>query len=193
MKSSIILISTLFLFILNSFGQNILDKSQQNINFNGKVLSSNGFVFNATIVNKKTNRGTVSSIDGDFSLSVLPNDTISFSCIGYKSFTHIIPNSLESTDYRVLVSMAEDTVMLKETIITPWPINKTALKRAFLDEQNKEKEIIASYAGFREIEGPQREPPPTLMNPISLLANLFSKKRIQQKKMDKFRRMMQEE
>lgn len=186
MKKIILTISILLLVVLNSFGQD-------NITFYGKVLSSNGFVFNATIINKKNRQGTVSGIDGDFSLIVQKNDTISFSCIGFKPFTHIIPDSLNTSDYRVLVSLVEDTVMLRETIITPWPINRTALKRAFLDEQNKEKEMIASYAGFREIDGPQREPAPTLMNPISLLSNLLSKKRIQQKKMEKFRRMMQEE
>lgn len=186
MKSLILSIATLFIFVLPSFGQDA-------IIFHGKVLSSKGFVFNATIINKKTKRGTVSSIDGDFTLFVLENDTISFSCIGYKPFTHIIPDSLNSSSYRVLISMVEDTVLLKETIITPWPINKTALKRAFLDEKNKEKESIASYAGFREIDGPQREPPPTIFNPISFIANIFSKKRIQQKKMDKIRRLLQED
>jgi hypothetical protein len=185
-KNNILLISFLLFFVLGSMGQ-------EQVNFHGKVLSSNGFVFNATIINKKTRKGTVSRIDGDFSLYVVANDTISFSCIGYKPFTHIIPSSLGNTDYRVLISMIEDTVMLKETIITPWPINTTALKRAFLADQDKEKEIIASYAGFREIDGPQREPPPTIFNPISFIANIFSKKRIQQKKMEKFRRMLQQE
>ena len=166
--------------------------SQEKINFHGKVLGQKGFVFNITILNTNTRTGTVSGIDGDFSMYVSKSDTIAFSCIGYKAFTYVIPDSLAILDYRVLISMVEDTVMLKETVITPWPINRSALKRAFLDEKHKEKEVISSFAGFREIDGPQREPPTTLMNPVSFIDNIFSKKRIAKVKMEKIRRKLRE-
>jgi len=158
--------------------------------FNGKTVSTSGFVYKVNIINKSSNFGTVSDFDGSFSLKVAKNDTIEFSCIGYKSFSYIIPDSIGGNDYRVLIYMVEDTVYLKEAIIRPWPKNRNVLKEAFLNERNTEKEIVASYAGFREIEGPQKEPKPTIRNSISLIARIFSKKRIQQKKMDKIRRKL---
>ncbi len=183
MKKQYVLLLVLVFLGLNAF-------SQEKINFYGKITSRTGFVFNATILNTKLKTGTVSSIEGDFSMPVSKNDTIAFSCIGYKSFVYVIPDSLQNTDYRVLISMVEDTVMLKETIVMPWPVNKTALKRAFLDNKNTEKEIIASYAGFREIDRPQREPEPTFMNPVSLIAKLFSRKRIAKAKTERIRRLL---
>jgi len=167
--------------------------SQNVIKFHGKIMSKSGFVYNVNVINKKLSSGTTSDFEGNFAMPVKLNDTIMFSCIGYKKFQYIIPDTIKSNDYRVIISLIQDTIMLTEATVTPWPLNRTALKQAFLEESKKEKVAIANYAGFREIDGPQREPKPTFMNPISLLANLFSKKRIQQKKMDKFRRMLEEE
>jgi len=166
--------------------------SQNNITFYGKTMSTNGFVYNVNIINNNTNTGSVSNTDGDFSIKASLKDTITFSCIGFKSFDYIIPDTIKNNEFRVLIFMIEDTVFLKEAIVRPWPVNTTVLKEAFLNEKNTEKEIVASYAGFREIEGPQREPAPTVMNPISFIANIFSKKRIQQKKMNRIRKKLQE-
>lgn len=182
----------LVFFILSSF-LTISSFAQDKINFNGKILGSGGFVYNANVVNKKIYKGTVSDFQGNFSLPVSKNDTITFTCIGYKNFTYIIPDTVNSSSHRVIVTLVEDTILVREAVVTPWPVNTTQLKDAFLNEKDIEKEAISVYAGFREIEGEQREPDPTILNPISFIANVFSKKRIQKKKMEKFRRMLQEE
>lgn len=182
-----ILFSNIFILLLWS-----LSFGQEDIRFYGKVISKSGFVYNANVINQGKYKGTVTDFNGDFSLYVQANDTINFSSIGYKGFSYIIPDTLNSKDYRVILNMIEDTVMIGETIITPWPINRTQLKKAFLAEEKKEKETITTYAGFREIEGDPTEPNPTILNPISFIANLFSKKRIQQKKIEKYRRIINE-
>lgn len=165
--------------------------SQNTINFNGKIMSKSGFVFNVTILNKATKTGTVSSIDGDFSLYTNISDTIRFSCIGYKSFEYIMSDTLNTDNFRVIITMVEDTVMLKETIVTPWPLNTSALKRAFLAEKNENTTPrIAFNAGFVELDRPQVEPGPNLMSPISLIAYIFSKKRIAKAKTDMIRRKL---
>jgi len=179
----------LLFFIVKPF---LSFSQEEEVLFHGKVVSKNGFVYNANILNKRLKYGTTTDFSGDFSMTALKSDTIAFSCIGYKSFTYIIPDTIKSNEFRVLISMVADTVNVRETIITPWPINTTALKRAFLAEDKKEKEIITTYAGFRKIDKPQREPPPTLLNPISFIANIFSKKRIAKVKMDRIRRKLRE-
>lgn len=166
--------------------------SQENILFNGKILGINGFVYNVNVINLSSYQGTTSDIEGNFELYVSKNDTIKFSCVGYKSYFYAIPLAAES-NLRVIVKLVEDTVMIGETVITPWPVNRTLLKEAFLDESKQTKEPIAAYAGFREIEGDPTPPAPTILNPISFVANIFSKKRIQEKKMARIRRILQEE
>lgn len=181
----------LFLFfVLLSFSQL---HSQEQINFNGKILSGSGFVYNVNVVNKKLYKGTVSDFGGNFSLMVSKNDTITFTCIGYKTFNYAIPDTITGNDYRVIVQMAEETFQLKTTIITPWP-QRQDFSKAFLDEKPKsEKEIISVYAGFREIEGDPTPPAPTLLNPVSFIANIFSPKRIRAKKTERIRRILQED
>lgn len=171
----------------------ILAFSQSPINFNGKILSTSGFVYNVNIVNKKIYKGTVSDFGGNFAMPVSTNDTIIFSSIGYKKFTYIIPDTIQGDNHRVIVQLVEDTFLLKETIITPWPL-RGDFQEAFLKARPKtEKEAIATYAGFREIEGDPTPPPPTIMNPISFIANIFSPKRIREKKMNRIRKKLQED
>lgn len=167
--------------------------SQGQINFNGKILGSSGFLYNVNVVNKKIYKGTVSDFGGNFSMPVSKNDTITFTSIGFKDFTYVIPDTLLGDNHRVIVRMVEDTFEIGETIVTPWPINTTALSKAFLSETKTEKEAIASYAGFREIEGDPTPPAPTILNPVSFIANVFSPKRIREKKMDRIRKKLQED
>lgn len=167
--------------------------SQKQIDFNGKILSKAGFVYNVNVVNKKIFKGTVSDFGGNFSMPVSKNDTITFSSIGYKKFTYVIPDTVQGNNHRVIVKMVEDTFEIGETIITPWPINTTVLKEAFLSETKTEKEAIASYAGFVAIEGDPTPPPPSVLNPVSFVAKIFSPKRIRAKKMDRIRKKLQEQ
>lgn len=181
----------IFLFgVLLSF---IQLHSQEQIDFNGKILGSGGFVYNVNVVNKKLYKGTVSDFGGNFSLPVSKNDTITFTCIGYKPFRFVIPDTISGDNYRVIVQLKEDTILIGETVITPWPLRKD-FSKAFLDEKPKsEKESIAYYAGFREIDGEPIPPKPTILNPVSFIANLLSPKRIREKKMDRIRKILQED
>lgn len=177
-----------FFFIL--LASTIVLKAQDQINFNGKILSANGFVYNANVINKAIFKGSVSDFEGNFSLMVDKGDVITFSSIGYKDFLFTIPDTITDQNFRVIVQMIVDTVQVGVTIITPWPM-KEDFARAFMDEKPKtEKEVIASYAGFVELEGDPKEPNATILNPISFIANAFSKKRIQKKKMEKYRKIL---
>lgn len=166
--------------------------SQNDISFHGKTMSSKGFVYNVNVTNTTAITGSISDFSGDFTIKVSKNDTIKFSCIGYKSFNYIIPDTLKENNFRVLILMVEDTVLIKEAIVRPWPKNTTVLREAFLKNKNTEKEKVANHAGFRKIDGPQIEPEPSIMNPISLIAKIFSKKRIQKKRMERIRKKLRE-
>ena len=70
---------------------------------------------------KGTNRGTVSSPDGVFSIVVLKGDVVDFTHVSYKTKTVSIPKNLEGTQYSIVQLMVADTIYLPMTIIKPRP------------------------------------------------------------------------
>ena len=169
-------------------------KSQQMlINLSGKIVTGSSTpVYNVSVVDKNTIKGTVSDVYGQFELKVNAGDTITFSSVGYKTVKYQIPDTISEASFRVLVNMVADTVLLREAIVVPWPQNRTMLKEAMLD-QKKEKETISPYAGFIELEGDPVEPEPKLFsNPISFLYSKLNKKARQEQKMEKYRQILQE-
>lgn len=180
---------TTFIFSLLSIIT--LNAQQTSILFSGKILDGSKPLYNVTVVNTNNTTGTVTDNYGDFTIKVQANDLITFTSIGYKNISFKIPDTIQ-TDYRVLVSMVEDTILLREAVVVPWPINRTMLKEAMLSNR-KEKETIAPYAGFREIEGDPVEPAPKpFANPISYVFSKLNKKARQEKKIEKYRQMLQE-
>jgi len=74
---------------------------------------------NISILN--TNRGTVSEFDGFFSLVAALGDTIVFSRVGFKTTSHTISDTLSSDFYSWYQVMSQDSVLLPEAVIYPWP------------------------------------------------------------------------
>lgn len=66
-------------------------------------------------------RGTISDLDGYFSMIVEKGDTIGFSAVGYLPAALIVPADLEGDTYSVIHLMETDTIMLPESVIYPWP------------------------------------------------------------------------
>jgi len=163
------------------------------IDLSGKIVTGSSTpVYNVSVVDLETIKGTVSDVYGTFQLKVNAGDTIKFSSIGYKTVNYQVPDTVSSSSFRILVNMVADTVLLLEALVVPWPQNRTMLKEAMLN-QRKEKETISPFAGFREIEGNPVEPEPKLFsNPLSFLYSKLNKKARQEKKMEKYRQILQE-
>jgi len=104
------------------------------VQFSGVVVTADSlkplpFV---NVIIRNTWRGTVSDYFGFFSFVARMNDTIEFSCLGYKKSTYIIPDTLTSNRYSLIQMMQSDTIVLRETIIYPWP-TKEQFKEAFMN------------------------------------------------------------
>ena len=74
-----------------------------------------------SIAIKGTNRGTISDYNGFFSFVAKANDIIEFSSVGFKKNKFKIPDTLTTTKYSWIQVMTEDTLLLKTTVIYPWP------------------------------------------------------------------------
>jgi hypothetical protein len=66
-------------------------------------------------------RGTITSYDGVFSIAVLKGDKITFSSIGFKNRSILIPKNLDGNQYSVIQLLVSDTAYLPATILKPRP------------------------------------------------------------------------
>ena len=76
--------------------------------------------FASVVVNNK-GRGTVTNSDGVFSIAVNKGENITFTCVGFKDRTILIPNNLVGNQYSVVQLMVNDTNYLPVTILKPRP------------------------------------------------------------------------
>ncbi len=118
-----ILLFVSVLFYLNVSAQ---DTERTVIQFSGVVVTenANGDISplpytNVSILN--TSRGTVTEIDGFFSLVAQAGDTIVFSRVGFDKVEKVIPDTLSKSFYSWYQVMSKGNILLPEAVIKPWP------------------------------------------------------------------------
>lgn len=140
---------------------------------------------------KKSLKGTISNIQGKFTLNVEPLDAVQISCLGYKTKTFFIPIEIPG-EFNYKFILRRDTITLAETIITPWPgtyqklkeeIKKIELRDTLVFEP-KNRFIIdlktkAEYASL----GSEGTPAMVSPGPFSILHNAFGDKPKQLRKL----------
>src|SRR3954470_20135699 len=103
------------------------------VQFSGVVVSHDSLrpipFVNVTI--KGQYRGTISDVYGFYSFVARKSDSIEFSSIGFRKTVFVIPDSLKEDRYSLIQVMSQDTVLLKEVFIYPWP-TKAQFEDAFL-------------------------------------------------------------
>lgn len=105
---------------------------QQQKNISGKVTDSSGNILpGVTVVVKGTTTGTITDIDGRYSLSNIPGDaTLVFSFIGME--TKEMPTTGMTT---VNVSMTEVTIGVEEVVVTALGIEKNKKSLTYSTQQ----------------------------------------------------------
>lgn len=119
---------------LNLFGQE--KDSVAVIQFSGRVVTAdeNGDVMPLPYVNvaiMNSTRGDFSDYDGFFSFVGLSGERVIFSRIGYKTVEYTIPDSLTESRYTYIQIMSQDSILLPEVVILPWP-SREHFKQEFL-------------------------------------------------------------
>jgi hypothetical protein len=132
MKQLIIFFLSIIIYSSAQAQQNYADRNL--IQFSGVVVSGDSLspVPFASIIIKHTQRGTMSDFYGFFSFVAQVNDTIEFSSVGYKKAQFIIPDSLTTNRYSLIQMLNSDTILLKETVIYPWP-TREQFREAFMN------------------------------------------------------------
>jgi len=118
----------LTLFILFSFfaiGQNDFIKVKGTI-----VNQDNEPIPFANIILHKKHKGTISNKNGNFSFLANENDTLFFSCMGYKSTIFVLPQ-VNYPEIEFVIALETDTIFLKEATVFPWR-NYKEFRQAFM-------------------------------------------------------------
>lgn len=90
----------------------------QNKTIRGRVIDKNGdAIIGASIVVKGTTRGTITNIDGEFSIDVNKNEKLVVSYIGYTS------QEIAPTGNNLTVVLEEDTKVLEEVVVLGYGAN----------------------------------------------------------------------
>lgn len=97
-------------------------------------------IIGASVVEKGTTNGTVTDLDGKFSLNVSPKASIEISFIGYKS---LVVKAVEGQD--LIVTLKEDTEVLDEVVVvgfgTQKKVNLTGAVGVVSSEELKERPV----------------------------------------------------
>ena len=98
----------------------------QNVTLRGIVQDSEGQpVIGAFVVEQGSSNGTMTGLDGDFSLKVRKGAPVEVSCIGYA--TQIVQ---ADADKDVVIVMPDDTQMLEETVVIGYGTQKKSVVTA---------------------------------------------------------------
>tara|TARA_B100000508_G_scaffold141039_1_gene145476 strand:- start:9012 stop:9662 length:651 start_codon:yes stop_codon:yes gene_type:complete len=153
---------TLLVFLvlgLASFSQ--IKKDSSLLQFSGVFLDADSLTpvpwVNIVVVNR--NQGTTTDFNGTFSFVAHAGDTVRFTCVGYKPFQCVIPDSLKTKRYTLVQLFSKDTINLPEAVIFPWP-SKEQFREAFLtlhipdddmERAKKNLELMERKAQYEEI------------------------------------------
>jgi hypothetical protein len=135
MKEKLFLILCSLVLIKPGLSQTTAEHEQEKlVQFSGVVVTADSLrpVPYVNVIIRHTWRGTVTDYFGFFSFVAQKNDTIEFSSLGYKKSTFVIPDTLTSNRYSLIQMLQGDTIVLRETIIFPWP-TKEQFKEAFMN------------------------------------------------------------
>ncbi len=163
--------------------------AQQYVMIKGQVWNLAGEkLVSAHAYNSSRHYGTFTDVNGIFFLVMAPGDSLNVSMIGYKPYKMRIPLKLEAVSYKLDVTLAADTILLKTAEIKAYPATYAELKKEFV------KLKVADEKWFERTQMPNviyrskyANPDGTgllLPGPFSLLYNTFSKEAKELKKMN---------
>ena len=92
----------------------------EKVTVSGTVLDSAGWpLIGASVLEQGTLNGTITDIDGNFSLSARKGSVLEVSCIGFKTVTVIAEN-----DQTLTLTLEEDAELLNEVVVTALGIKR---------------------------------------------------------------------
>ncbi|MDN5200463.1 carboxypeptidase-like regulatory domain-containing protein [Fulvivirgaceae bacterium BMA10] len=165
-----------------------IEVTQELIEFSGKILNKEDQtpVPGVHIINKRSKRGTVSDISGNFHLTLRRSDTLIFSSVGFLSHQLTFEDSLNNHQYITEILLTPSTQELEAVNVFAFK-NEEDFKKAILAlELPEEEKILTDVPGF--YNGPKKPVKTGLGSPISFIAGKLSKRQKQLRKFEEVKR-----
>jgi hypothetical protein len=140
------------------------------------------------VLNLSRGTGTVSSVDGSFTISANDQDTIMFSCIGYQDYYMNVNTSMVRKN--MLVFMQTDTIYMNEVLISPLGPRRF-FKLLFMQTKLPEEKYLTFDLNIPSLKKDPGYEPPTgirVTGPVQALYNAFNKSARLQRKLEKNRK-----
>lgn len=128
MKRLITLLTILCITSLTVFAQG------GRVNVAGKVVSKTEGdpLIGVTVIEKGTTNGTITDIDGNYSLMATEGATLTASYVGYKSFDVVVPNGGGTIN----ITLEEDNVGIDEVVVIGYGVQKKSVVTAAISGVN---------------------------------------------------------
>ena len=141
---------------------------------------------------RKDGSGTTTDSNGGFSLEVKVGSSLIVTHLSYVNARVTVPADLVDNTYEMVIPLFSNDVELDVVEVYPYP-SREDFKIEFLSPQTADEiNQPVKMSGVQQPIGPSKIPPPTLMNPLSFLASKLSKKAIRNRKMQKYRKIIEE-
>ncbi len=144
----------------------------------------------ATVQVQRTRRGVVSGTTGEFSIDVLPTDTILFRALGFKPQRMPLGGTgLSQLVVRIL--LVRDSVQLGNVQVTADRPDRAIINRALRNIKRPKPPVVSGVKRppkpkplFAVDSTAPKAPIPTIASPVSLLYDQFSREGKQRRKME---------
>lgn len=158
----------------------------------GKILSGDSLqpIANVNIVSELSRYGTITNQEGFFIIKSKIADTLWVSCVGFD--TREVPVWRDSIlDNTLIIKMKRSNIMLDSVEIYPLPPYKDFIKDIAKMPMKKPFFVpgVSRVDDAKRIwKRPERESPPSIINPISLIYKRFNKQEVLKRKMKRNRK-----
>ena len=165
--------------------------------FQGKIVSQDSLqpISNVNIISELSRYGTITNQEGFFIIKSKTVDTLWVSCVGFdRQRVPILKDSI--LDNKLIIKLVKNNIMLDSVEIYPFPDYET-FKRDIINMPWRRPHYVPGVSKKDDekmiYKKPVKEPPASVMNPISLIYNRFNKKERFKRKLERNRRKFNRE
>lgn len=177
----------LILFFVAAFGLQSYAQENFEIEITGTILDADTQepVPYVHVINKNSRKGTVSNTEGRFWMVMNKMDTVLFSSIGFEPYAFTIKDQVTSNKLILTIELNTSTMELQPVKVFAFK-DEHALKKAMLamEVPIEEDRTRIELPGF--YYGPKKEVKPSVLNPLSLLHNKFSREAKEKSKLAEY-------
>jgi len=99
----------------------LLSQTVNRVEVNGKIYAQNNDLENVTIYNSSSNKGTITNVNGEFTIKVTLNDVLEISALQFKKGSIKITEEVLSNMY-MKISLVENVTELQEVVLLPYDL-----------------------------------------------------------------------